>query len=90
MGNDDNTGYDTNEDNCSSIAKYTYCKVSRVDNGKNDYYFPGELKLRVGDFVKVPTEVGLSNAIVIQIQAYSENEVPKLLGETEQITEKMF
>jgi len=90
LGDDDNTSCDTSKDNDSSTAKYTYCKVSRIDNGKNDFYLPGELKLRVGDFVKVPTEVGLSNAIVIQIQAYSQNEVPKPLDETEHITEKMF
>ena len=65
-------------------------KEEDFDNGKNDYYFPGELCLRVGDFVKVPTEVGESNAIVIHIQAYSESEVPKPINETEQIIEKMF
>lgn len=74
----------------STEIKYTFCKISRIDNGKNDYYFPGELCLRVGDFVKVPTEVGESNAIVIHIQAYSESEVPKPINETEQIIEKMF
>ena len=43
-----------------------------------------------GDFVKVPTEVGESNAIVIHIRAYSENEAPKPINETEKIIEKMF
>lgn len=74
----------------STEIKYTFCKISRIDNGKNDYYFPGELCLRVGDFVKVPTEVGESNAIVIHIQAYSESEAPKPINETEKIIEKMF
>ena len=74
----------------STEIKYTFCKISRIDNGKNDYYFPGELCLRVGDFVKVPTEVGESKAIVIHIKTYSESEVPKPINETEQIIEKMF
>ena len=74
----------------STEIKYTFCKISRIDNGENDYYFPGELCLRVGDFVKVPTEVGESNAIVIHIQAYSESEAPKPINETEKIIEKMF
>ena len=83
-----NRGQEHNDS--ATEIKYTFCKISRIDNGKNDYYFPGELCLRVGDFVKVPTEVGESNAIVIHIQAYSESEVPKPINETEQIIEKMF
>ena len=86
----DNTGDIASEDNRSSIKKHTYCRVSLVDNGKNDYYLQGELKLQVGDFVQVPTETGSSNAIVIQIQAYSQNEVPKPLDKTEKIIEKIF
>lgn len=74
----------------STEIKYMFCKISRIDNGKNDYYFLGELCPRGGDFVKVPTEVGESNAIVIHIQAYSENEAPKPINETEKIIEKMF
>lgn len=70
--------------------RYAYCKVSRIDNGKNDYFFSGDLELRVGDFVLVPTEVGQSKAIVIQISSYAANEVPKPIEETEQIIEKMF
>lgn len=70
--------------------KYTYCKISRIDNGKNDYFFSGDLELRVGDFVVVPTEVGQSNAIVIQISSYAPDDVPKPLEETKTIIEKMF
>lgn len=70
--------------------KYTYCKISRVDNGKNDYFFLGGLDLRVGDFVIVPTEVGQSKAIVIQISSYTVDEVPKPIGETKEIIEKCF
>ena len=70
--------------------KYTYCKISRIDNGKNDYYFSGDLELRVGDFVLVPTEVGQSKAIVIQISSYATDEVPKPVEATETIIEKLF
>lgn len=70
--------------------KYTYCKISRIDNGKNDYYLAGELELCVGDFVLVPTEVGQSKAIVIQITEHIASEVPKPLTSTETIIEKMF
>lgn len=70
--------------------KYTYCKISRIDNGKNDYFFSGGLKLKVGDFVAVPTEVGQSKAIIIQISSYTADEVPKAVEETEQIIEKIL
>lgn len=68
--------------------KYTYCKISSIDNGKNDYFFSGGLDLRVGDFVIVPTEVGQSKAIVIQISSYTVDEVPKPIEETKMIIEK--
>lgn len=69
---------------------YTYCKISRIDNGKNDYFLSGDLTLRVGDFVKVPTEVGQSNAIIIQIIECGSDDLPKPLEETQTIIEKMF
>lgn len=70
--------------------KYTYCKISRIDNGKNDYFFLGGLDLRVGDFVVVPTDAGQSKAIVIQISSYTVDEVPKPIGKTKEIIEKCF
>ena len=79
---------DTGRDKHSDAAKYTYCKVSRLDNGKNDYYLPGNLSLQVGDFVAIPTEAGRSKAVVILIQSYSEEDTPKPLAETEQVIEK--
>lgn len=68
--------------------KYTYCKISRIDNGKNDYFFSEGLELKVGDFVIVPTEVGQSKAIIIQISSYTADEVPKPIEETKMIIEK--
>lgn len=70
--------------------KYIYCKVSRIDNGENDYFFLGGLDLRVGDFVVVPTDAGQSKAIVIQITSYTAYEVPKPIEETKEIIEKCF
>ena len=71
-------------ENCNQ-EKYIYYKVSRIDNGKNDYFFADDLELKVGDFVLVPTEAGTSKAIIIQIMNYAAIEVPKPIEDTEQI-----
>lgn len=92
-----NAGVENDADNSKEIIatsdvvtqeKYIYCKISRIDNGKNDYFFSGGLELKVGDFVAVPTEVGQSKAIIIQISSYTADEVPKPIEETKMIIEK--
>ncbi|MDO4754765.1 MAG: hypothetical protein Q4A54_00325 [Parabacteroides sp.] len=91
FNSDVDCAYETNETlDIETQEKYTFCKISRIDNGKNDYFFSGDLELKVGDFVVVPTEVGQSNAIVIHIESYVAEEVPKPVEETETILEKMF
>lgn len=91
--------FESAEDNSKEIIetpdvviqeKYIYCKISRIDNGENDYFFLGGLDLRVGDFVVVPTDAGQSKAIVIQISSYTADEVPKPIEETKEIIEKCF
>ena len=80
---------DTAMDKRSDATKYTYCKVSRLDNGKNDFYLPGDLDLHIGDIVIVPTEQGQSRAVVIHMHMYSEEIAPKPLDVTEEIIEKI-
>lgn len=72
-----------------SEQSYTYCKVSIIDTGKNDYYLLGSMELSVGDTVLVPTDKGNLKAIILQIKSFSADEVPKPIDKTESIIEKL-
>ena len=72
-----------------SKQSYTYCKVSIIDTGKNDYYLMENIELSVGDTVLVPTEKGNLKAIILQIKTFSANEVPKPIDKTESIIKKV-
>lgn len=72
-----------------SKQSYTYCKVSIIDTGKNDYYLLGNMELSVGDTVLVPTDKGNLKAIILQIKPFSADEVPKPIDKTENIIDKL-
>lgn len=80
------------QENVSEVCSkqnYTYCKVSIIDTGKNDYYLMENIELSVGDTVLVPTEKGNLKAIILQIKTFSANEVPKPIDKTESIIKKV-
>lgn len=80
------------QENVSEILSeqsYTYCKVSIIDTGKNDYYLLGNMELSVGDTVFVPTDKGNLKAIILQIKSFPADEVPKPIEKTESIIEKL-
>lgn len=58
------------EDNEKSAMPQTsfYVKVSRLDNGSNQYYWTTERSVKVGDIVLVETEADLTNGVVIAIE----------------------
>lgn len=56
--------------------QYVFCRVSRLDNGANEYYLSETKEINVGDTVCVPTEVGATNAIVIAVELYSAADAP--------------
>ena len=50
--------------------KYQCVRVSRLDNGANQYYLAGDNPVKIGDTVTVPTETGTAKGIVIGIVEY--------------------
>lgn len=57
--------------------QFIYCKVSRLDNGANEYYLSETREIKVGDTVCVPTETGAVNAIVLAVKLYSSANAPQ-------------
>lgn len=56
------------------------CRVSRLDNGANEYYLTDDNSIKVGDTITVSTDAGTSDGIVIGIKRLSEmteDELPK-------------
>ena len=52
---------------------YQYVRVSRLDNGANQYYLAGDIPVKIGDTVTVPTETGTATGIVIGIEDCTED-----------------
>lgn len=48
------------------------CRVSRLDNGANEYYLTEDENIKVGDTITVTSDVGTSEGIVIGIKRLSE------------------
>lgn len=48
------------------------CRVSRLDNGANDYYVTDDETIKVGDTITVQTENGSSEGIVIGVKRLSD------------------
>lgn len=56
------------------------CRVSRLDNGANEYYLTDDDSIKVGDTITVSTDAGTSEGIVIGVKRLSEmteDELPK-------------
>lgn len=55
------------------VQKTYHCvRVSRLDNGANQYYLAGDIPVKIGDTVTVPTENGTATGIVIGIEERAE------------------
>lgn len=68
-------------------AKYVLYRVSRLDNGQNDYYRSNGKRYSVGDAVTAPIKGGTTNAIVISVNEYDHSSLPKALENTEFLVE---
>lgn len=55
---------------------YQYVRVSRLDNGANQYFLANDILVKVGDTVTVPTEYGTATAIVLAVESYSAESTP--------------
>lgn len=56
--------------------QYRYVRVSRLDNGSNQYFLAGNYPVKVGDTVTVPTEFGTAQAIVLAVESHSTESAP--------------
>ncbi len=59
------------DDDKDVLKVYTYCRVSRLDNGKNEYYLSESGTVKIGDTVTVPTETGLTGGIVLSVENHT-------------------
>lgn len=66
----------------SNNARYLYLRVSRLDNGANQYYRTDDGTIKVGDVVTVPTESGDASGVVISVEYYSTENAPTAADET--------
>lgn len=48
------------------------CRVSRLDNGANEYYLTDDDSIKVGDTITVSTDAGASEGIVIGVKKLSD------------------
>lgn len=79
----------TYKDISEKMKEYTYCKVSRLDNGKNMYYLSGDLKLNIGDLVCVSDEGGKeTQAVVLSVEQHTVFTAPQPPEETVLICKK--
>ena len=69
----------------STENKYIYCRVSRLDNGLNQYFISEGNNIKVGDTVTVPTDTGTTTGIVVEIKLCTSVEAPQPLEDTKHI-----
>ena len=77
----------TTTDICTNEA-FVYCRVSRLDNGVNQFFIIEGTLPKVGDTITVPAEKGETKAIVIGIAEYSSEHAPVPPERTLRITVK--
>lgn len=75
------------DENVAALPSYLYCRVSRIDNGRNMYYLTDSPDLKIGSTITVPTENGTSTAIVLSVERHTRLTVPQPPEETEKIIE---
>lgn len=75
------------EQQVDKSAKYVIYRVSRLDNGQNDYYRSNGKQYSVGDTVSVPAKDGTANAIVIAVKEYDYSSLPNALENIELLAE---
>lgn len=86
---DKSTGFDSVDTSVASnaeiedIQEYIYCRVSRLDNGSNEYYLSADAEVRIGSIVAVPTQSGSAQAVVLSVERHTRLTAPKPPEETE-------
>lgn len=60
----------------TSQMQHQFVRVSRLDNGANQYYLADGIMVKVGDEVTVPTETGTAQGIVLAVETHSATTAP--------------
>lgn len=63
--------------NAEDGQQYIYCRVSRLDNGANEYYLSKTKEVKVGDVVQVPTENGTVGGIALAVELHTASTAPQ-------------
>lgn len=58
------------------------CRVSRLDNGANEYYLTDDDSMKVGDTITVSTDAGTSEGLVIGVKKLSDMKPEDLSDES--------
>ena len=62
----------TYDDITDDMVEYTYCRVSRLDNGINMYYLANRVDYKIGEMVIVPGEFGEEvKAVILSIEKHT-------------------
>lgn len=61
---------------------YIYVRVSRLDNGLNEYYLSDNNEPKVGDIIQIPTDKGAVSGVVLSVEKYSAENAPQPPEET--------
>jgi hypothetical protein len=69
----------------SGCGKFIFCRISRLDNGDNQYFLSSSSTVKVGDFVVVPTDSGTTQGIVLSVEHHTAESAPQPLDETKTI-----
>lgn len=69
--------------------KCTFVRVSRLDNGTNQYYRIGRNDIKVGDTVAVPTECGATKGVVLAIESHPTTNIPQMLQSVSWVIEEV-
>lgn len=72
-----------------SALPHIYCRVSRLDNGANQYYLTDDDTIKVGDTVLVPAEGETTPGIVIAVKLHDRETAPQAAEDTEYIIARM-
>lgn len=71
-----------------TAEQYLCLRLSRLDNGVNQYYRTNDETIKVGDVITVPAENGNVSGIVIAVEHYSDEDAPTSLDEMQWVLGK--
>lgn len=60
-----------------SDERYLYVRVSRLDNGANQFFLSQNTDIKIGDTVTVPTEKGSADGVVIAVSWHTPTDAPQ-------------